>query len=344
VLASHWATSRKLKHFEHNHKIADYRGIIRNMKPTDSGISRDTYDFWGYRIGIKSNSEEVLSHFRSVYGRFYRENQAPGKSNKGISLSPIDCDIEAIDNIADHQELLLNDGKEFYSLRCKSLYEFDETYYGKGTIADPIAFITYLFLKNKYNMIQGYQLFHAGAVSHNGRAIILPAPEGMGKTTLSVQLVRTGFKFLSDEVACIAPDQKIIEPYPRKLNINASSCGLLNLPKWPDKYLRRSGTDETEWAIDIEQIVPNSLSPECPLAHIIFLRGFGETPRIEPVSASNALFKLFKFSLSPTTNPAALLFKFAPLMEAVTCYNLICADLDETAHLVMQLANGQISG
>lgn len=300
-----------------------------------SDISKDIYDFWGYRIGIKSNSGEIRSHFRSVYERFYSQNPDGADATE--------CDIEAIDNTADHQELLLNDGKESYSLRCRSLYEFDQAYYGEGTIADPIAFITYLFLKNKYTMIQRYRLFHAAAVSHNGKAIILPAPEGMGKTTLSVQLVRAGFKFLSDEVAGIAPDQQMVVPYPRRLNINSSSCNLLNLPEWPDKYLRKSGTDETEWAIDIEQIVPDSISPACPLAHIIFLRGFGETPRLEPMSASNALFKLFKFTLSPAKSPASLLFQFAPLMESVTCYNLICADLDKTTDLILQLTDGQVS-
>jgi hypothetical protein len=154
-------------------------------------------------------------------------------------------------------------------------------------------------------------------------------------------LVKNGFKFLSDEVACIDPERQIIKPYPRKLNINASSCALLSLPQWPDQCLRRSGTDEFEWAIDIEHIVQDSLSAACPLAHIVFLRGFGETPRLEPVSASNALFKLFKYSLSPSARPAALLFKFSHLLNRVTCHNLICADVDKTARLIVKLADGQ---
>ena len=150
------------------------------MNAPDADLTQDVYDFWGYRIGVRSNAEEVLSHFRSVYGRFYCRDQAHEKSAKGDPVDTVACTIEAIDNIASRQELSLNDGKEFYSLRCKSLYEFDQAYYGKGSIPDPIAFITYLFIKNKYKMIQGCQLFHAAAVSHRGRAVILPALEGMG--------------------------------------------------------------------------------------------------------------------------------------------------------------------
>jgi hypothetical protein len=311
------------------------------MNMPDQNHKTDIYDFWGFRIGIRSNSDVILSHFRTVYERFYTEQCIDDEKADGYRADHVACTIEAIDNIADRQELSINDGREFYSLRCKSLYEFDQSYYGKGSIPDPIAFITYLFLKNKYKMITGYHLFHAAAVSRNGKAFILPAREGLGKTTLCVQLVRNGFKFLSDEVACIEPKKHIVEPYPRKLNLNASSCALLKLPQWPDTFLRRSGTDEMEWAIDIEQIVPESLSTSCPLGYIIFLRGFGETPRLERVSASNALFRLFKYSLSPAAKPAALMYKFAHLLDSVACFNLVCADIDETARLVVRLAESQ---
>ncbi|MFZ7111193.1 MAG: hypothetical protein ACOWYE_05875 [Desulfatiglandales bacterium] len=311
------------------------------MNRSTTHLSLDVYDFWGYRIGIRSNSDEILAHFRSVYGRFYCNGQTPVKGLEGQTRETATCIIDAIDNIASDQILSLSDGKEFFSLRCKSLREFDQAYYGKSSIPDPIAFITYLFLKNKYRMIQGYQLFHAAAVSYNGRAVVLPAPEGMGKTTLTVQMVKAGFKFLSDEVACMDPERQMVRPYPRKLNINASSCALLKLPEYPEQYLRRSGTYEKEWAIDIEQIVPRSLSPACPLAHIIFLRGLGETPRLEPVSPSNALFRLFKYSFNPEPDPASLLFKFAPMMEGVTCHNLVSAGLMETARLVVELTDGR---
>jgi len=306
------------------------------MKRSAIGLHLDVYHFWGYRIGIRSNSDEILSHFRSVYGRFYNGEELSTPKANGQAESTQACIIEAVDNIASRQELLLNDGKEFYELRCKNLYEFDPAYYGKGSVPDPIAFITYLFLKNKYRIIQRYLLFHAAAISHNGQAIVLPAPERMGKTTLSVQLVKSGFKFLSDEVACIDPKRKILKPYPRKLNLNAESCDMLNLPEWPEESLRRSGADGTEWSVDIEQIVPGSLSPECFLSHIIFLRGFGETPRLEPVSSSNALFKLFKFSFTQASRPASQLYKFASIMDGVDCYNLVCAEPERTADLIMR--------
>jgi hypothetical protein len=316
--------------------IGDY------MTASTVDLTADIYDFWGHRIGIKSNSKEILAHFRSVYSRFHRGDQAKDKRMEDHRAETTLCTIEVIDRIAERHELTVNDGKEFYSLRCKTLYEFDQAYYGTGSIPDPIAFVTYLFLKNKYKLVKGHHLFHAAAVARNSRAVILPAPEGLGKTTLSVQLVKTGFQFLSDEIACIDPVRQMVEPYPRKLNINSSSCTMLGITNVSESSLRRSGNNGTEWAIDIEEILPGSLSPPCPLAHIVFLQGFGETPRLEYVSPSNALFRLFKYSFSPAAKSAALFYQFTPLMDRVTCHNLVCGNLEETARLVAQLADGRI--
>lgn len=311
------------------------KGVQMDAQPDE--VACDVYDFWGQRIAIKSNSDEILAHFRSVYGHFYNDGRAY-PSEDGVA-----CTIEAMDHISDRQELAVNDGEEFYTVRSKTLYEFDQAYYGKGKwpATDPLAFVIYLFLKNQYRLVRGYHLFHAAVVARNGRALVFPAPGGMGKTTLSVKLTINGFSFLSDEIAVIDPNQQIVEPYPRKLNINASSCDLLNIVPWPDRYLRRTGTDETEWSIDIEQIAPGCFSGACPLSYIVFLHGFGERPRLEYVSAAHALFKLFKYSFSPVPAPAAQMFHFAPVMDAVTCYNLVCGDLEETADLVSRLADGE---
>lgn len=299
------------------------------------------YNFWDHYIGLRSNSGEVLSHFRFVYDRFFCGSEFPEADSGGRAEKPVPCTIEAVDSIAENQILSLNDGNEFYELRCINIHEFDRDYYGEGSVPDPIAFITYLFLKNTYRIIRGYQLFHAAALSHNGQALILPALERMGKTTLSVQLVQSGMKFLSDEVACIDPERKVIKPYPRKLNLSEASCAMLHLPQWPDEWLRRSGAVETEWSVDIEQIVPGSLSPERPLTHIVFLRGFGETPRLDRVSASNALFKLYKFSFNPSPEPASQLFGFAPVLDGITCCDLVCAEPRKTADLLINFLDNR---
>jgi hypothetical protein len=161
----------------------------------------------------------------------------------------------------------------------------------------------------------------------------------MGKTTLVLKLVTHGCKFLSDEVACFNPKLNIIEPFPRKVNIRHGSQGLLGLHLGPNTLDDSMGTGEWLWTLDIEDIATNSLSNPCAPTYILFLRGFGDRPRLEYISSSNALFELLKFSIGPVDDPGFLLFKFAPLLNKIKCFNLVIGDPDGTAELVMRLAD-----
>ena len=59
---------------------------------------------------------------------------------------------------------------------------------------------------------------HAGAVAHEGRAIVLPGATQAGKTTLVAALVRAGAIYLSDEFAPIDA-AGLVHPYARPLSI-----------------------------------------------------------------------------------------------------------------------------
>ena len=87
---------------------------------------------------------------------------------------------------------------------------------------------------------------------------------------------------------------------------------------------------------DIEDIVPSSLSGPSSLIYIVFLQGFGEKPRLQRISASNALFKLFSYSFNPDDNCPRLLYTYAPLIDSVDCYNLVVGDLGATAEIIRQ--------
>ena len=59
---------------------------------------------------------------------------------------------------------------------------------------------------------------HAGAVEHEGRAMVLPGATQAGKTTLVAALVRAGAIYLSDEFAPI-DTAGLVHPYARPLSI-----------------------------------------------------------------------------------------------------------------------------
>lgn len=63
---------------------------------------------------------------------------------------------------------------------------------------------------------------HAGAVAHDGKAIIIPGDSFSGKTTLVEALVRRGAAYFSDEFAVIDADG-LVHPFAKPLSIRINN-------------------------------------------------------------------------------------------------------------------------
>ncbi len=306
-------------------------------------LPEEVYSFLGHEIGVRSNSREILAYLRSVYSRFRQGcDGTTSRYKKQSNTSRLR--VEIIDNLDSSNELIINDSfyhyrlsryNDYYRGTCQDLQTLAHNYSGS---CNPLRLIQTVILRTVILLIKNYHLFHAGAVSWHNKGIIFPANSDMGKTTLVLKLVLNGCKFLSDEIACLNPELNLLEPFPRTLNIRDNSHKLLGLPPWSD-IINAPKTDELGYMLDIEDIAPDSLSKSCTPHYIIFLRGFGDKARLENIPRSNALFELLKFSYSPVDDPASLLFMFAPLLDRIECFNVVIGDLNETAELVMQLAD-----
>ena len=55
---------------------------------------------------------------------------------------------------------------------------------------------------------------HAGAAAREGRALLFLGPSRSGKSTLVTELTRTGWHYLSDEVAPVDPHARTVMPFP----------------------------------------------------------------------------------------------------------------------------------
>ena len=311
-------------------------------------LQEDVYNFLGHEIGIQSNSRGVLEYLRFIYNRFYfrcdkifldplREQ---GKTQRLI--------VRIIDHLNSSNELLINDSYHLYRLLKK-----DGSYHIRGqnlrTLAydtegycDPPTIIQSALLQTISFLTKDYHLFHAGAVSWDDGGIIFPASPRMGKTTLVVKLVSLGFKFLSDEVACLDSNRGVLEPFPRKINIRYESQSLLGLKLVSNNKPHFMETKEWESTVDIDEIAPATIARSCPIRYILFLRGFDEKPSLEYIPTSKSLLELFNFSISPVDDRASMLFKFAPLMNRIQSFNLVVGNLNETSDLIKRLFDGKI--
>jgi HprK-related kinase A len=72
-----------------------------------------------------------------------------------------------------------------------------------------------------------YIVVHAAVIERAGRAMLLPAPPGSGKSTLCAALVSRGWRLLSDELALIDIATRNIVPIPRPISLKNDSIGAI---------------------------------------------------------------------------------------------------------------------
>lgn len=109
-------------------------------------------------------------------------------------------------------------------------------YYGDTLLIDtttPGGTLSHLFWHVNAEAIRqtgSFLLVHAGCVlAPSGRALLLPAHSGLGKTTLVTALAQAGFGYLSDEAAVLDPVSGRIHPFPKALTLKSGS-----FPLFPD--------------------------------------------------------------------------------------------------------------
>lgn len=104
----------------------------------------------------------------------------------------------------------------------------------------------------------GQTVLHAGAVARDGRAVAIVGPSGWGKSTLTIELVRRGWSFLTDDFAPIGRSGWV-EPFPRRVGITDASLAILGLAP-PSGATRAVGAaGRAKWMLDIADLFPTAI-------------------------------------------------------------------------------------
>lgn len=72
-----------------------------------------------------------------------------------------------------------------------------------------------------------YLVIHAAAIERGGRAVIMPAPPGSGKSTLCAALIHHGWRLLSDELALLSPIDGTLTPLTRPVSLKNQSIDIV---------------------------------------------------------------------------------------------------------------------
>ncbi|AXA93078.1 HprK-related kinase A [Massilia sp. YMA4] len=94
-----------------------------------------------------------------------------------------------------------------------------------------------------------YLIVHAAVIEKGGRAAILPAPPGSGKSTLCAALVgRAGWRLLSDELTLLRLEDGQLVPLPRPISLKNGSIDVIRA-YLPDSVMSHPVTDTVKGTV-----------------------------------------------------------------------------------------------
>ena len=186
-------------------------------------------------------------------------------------------------------------------------------------------------------------MLHAAVVERNGRAIILPASPGHGKSTLCTALVHSGWRLFSDEFGLVRPEDGLLIPIPRLISLKNQSIEVIRSFA-PDACLGPSyhGTHKGTVAHvrPPAESVARSDEPARP-GWIIFPRWSAGAPlTLEPMAKDQAFMKVATNAFNYDVLGELAFTAVARMVRTCDSYALVYSDLTEAIGALDTLTRG----
>ena len=179
-----------------------------------------------------------------------------------------------------------------------------------------------------------YTAVHAAAAAREGRAVILPAPGGHGKTTTVAALVRGGWEFLTDEVTLISRENGLVHPFPRPLSISPGSISLLpglkdQIPPEPASYRHY------DHHVSPDDLRPGCVSGPVPVALVVFPSySRGAVTTLTRISRAEALIELLRGTFNRDLLGRDAVGSLAGVVDRSPCYRLSIGAIDAAVRTI----------
>ncbi|WP_394789423.1 HprK-related kinase A [Rhodoferax sp.] len=146
----------------------------------------------------------------------------------GIALHYASHPIESLDGFADFHVRIARPKNIRRWLQPQVVFQLDdEAPFAPLPFAQAFPMLEWGLNWCVANLCHQYLTIHAAVVEKSGRALILPAPPGSGKSTLCAGLVNRGWRLLSDELTLIERETGLIVPLPRPISLKNNSIGVI---------------------------------------------------------------------------------------------------------------------
>lgn len=185
-----------------------------------------------------------------------------------------------------------------------------------------------------------YLMFHSAVLERNGKAMLLPAEPGSGKSTLCAALMLNGWRLLSDEFGLYRPESGLIEALPRPIPLKNESIEIIR--NYSSEAVLGPICRKTRKG-DVAHLRPTAASllasdrPARP-AYVVFPRYIaGAEELLHPFAKGRAFLKLSGNSFNYRLQGARGFDAVADLVDDCGTYYLEFSDLDRAVERLQRL-------
>ena len=170
---------------------------------------------------------------------------------------------------------------------------------------------------------------HSAALERKGKACLLAADSGSGKSTTTWGLLHHGFAYLSDELSPVDLDSMRVFPYPHAL------C-LKQVPP-PDYPLPAETIDLGRTLhVPVRSLPSETITEPLPLGAVFLVKYCPRlaAPELRAISAAEAGARLYLTALNALSHPNRGLDAAVGIAEHVPCFAIHSAALPATCALI----------
>jgi hypothetical protein len=169
-------------------------------------------------------------------------------------------------------------------------------------LADAIAKAVWDLHRAVHEQVRDFVLLHAAAVVRDGRALLLPATTGSGKSSLTLGLLGDGFSYLSDDVGPLDPVTQRAHAFPKRIKVIPDTLGFF--PGLEERLEDRMAVPFRLWERFVRpEDVGAEVADPTDVGWLVFPSSdFGGRARLSPITKAESVeamaaccFNLFRY-------------------------------------------------
>lgn len=177
-----------------------------------------------------------------------------------------------------------------------------------------------------------YLLIHAAVLERGGRALLMPAPPGSGKSTLCAALAHRGWRLLSDELGLLDLRTGQVHGMARPINLKNASIPLIRAFA-PEAVFSASMPNTSKGTVALvrapQDAIEARLAPAMP-AWVVLPAWRADAPaQLLPIERARAFMDLAEQSFNYDVHGQAGFQALGRLVDACACFRFEYSRLDE---------------